>query len=517
MPLIPVPNCGATGVIKDLSVHELPLGAWTDAQNIRFLDGSALQFLGHGSVFGTPPDIPQYVMAISVAGVRYWLYTSASKQYVVTNVSGSTVYTDVTHVTPRVGTVNQWTGTVFGGIPILNSGDTTKIPMYWDQNLTHKFLDLPAWPAGTYCESFRSYKNLLIAMNITKAGVSYPYKVKWSTLAEAGSLPTTWDPADQTQDAGELDVADGLDVIVDGLALKDSFIVYKESSTFRLDFIGGAFVLSNKQVFGMTGLLNKNCAVEFDAFHFAVTGSDVVVHDGYTAQSVFDKKARRFFFQNFDVDNRGKVFVFKNPFLNEIFVCYPQIGSVNCDRALVYNWVDKTISFRSLPNVNHAATGPFDNTLGGSWNQDNDAWDSDLTAWNGPDYTPDTVRVLMASQDQRLFLLDASASFDGSPPDAYLERTGLSLTSDEYRTLVTAILPRITGNPGDTVIVKIGGSDDPYETPEYTEAMTYVIGETYQLDGFAEFRYIAIRFESGTAYQWRLDSFSIDAQKTGRF
>ena len=53
--------------------------------------------------------------------------------------------------TPRIGVVNNWTSAVLGGIPILNTGDTTSIPMYWNLNLANKFLDLPNWPANTYC------------------------------------------------------------------------------------------------------------------------------------------------------------------------------------------------------------------------------------------------------------------------------------------------------------------------------------------------------------------------------
>lgn len=34
MPLVRVPAVGAVGVIKDLSQHELPNNAWTDAKNI---------------------------------------------------------------------------------------------------------------------------------------------------------------------------------------------------------------------------------------------------------------------------------------------------------------------------------------------------------------------------------------------------------------------------------------------------------------------------------------------------
>lgn len=508
MSKVSVPNCGAAGVIKDLSAHELPISAWTDAQNIRFLDGYAYQFLGHGEVYNSPAFAPQYVMPVNVVGARYWLYATATKQFVVTNTAGVTTHTDISHIAPRAGVVNQWSGFVFGGIPVLNTGDTSTIPMYWDQNLAHKFVDLPAWPANTYCKALRSFKNFIFALNVTKPIGKFPFMVKFSSPADPGSLPVTWNEADATQDAGEFDLSDGQDPIIDGLALKDSFIVYKEASTYRLVYVGGTFVFQSSKVFGMSGLLNIGCAVEFDSFHFAVTGSDLVIHDGYTATSVLDKRARRFFFQDIDVAQKGKVFCFKNPFLNEIFVAYPSIGALSCNKALVYNFLDKTVSFRSLPNLNHAAYGPIDNTLGGNWSQDNDSWNSDLTAWNGPDFTPDTTRVMMGSADVKLYLLDASASFNGALPAAYLERRGLSLDQPESFKTVTGVRPRIYGNLGDTVVVKLGGSMTPYGDPEY-QTSNFTIGVDRQVDLIVSWPYLAIRFETGTAAQWRLDSYDL--------
>lgn len=516
MAKISAKNCGSVGIIKDLGTPDLPLTAWTDGSNVRFLDGSAYQFLGHGSVYGTPPFAPQYLMPVSVAGVRHWLFATAAKQYIVTNSAGVSTYTDISHVTPRTGVVNQWSGTVFGGIPILNAGDTLTKPMYWDQNPANKFVDLPAWPANTFCKVIRSYKNLLIALNITKSSVNYPFMVKWSSLAVPGALPSTWNEADTTQDAGEFDIGDGQDPIVDGLGLKESFIVYKESSTHAIDYVGGAFVLRSRKVFGMSGLLNKNCAVDLDSSHFAVTGYDIVLHDSYSASSVLDKKARRYFFQNIDVDNRGKVFCFKNPFLNEVLVAFPTIGSTVCNKALVYNYIDKTVTFRSLPNVTHAAYGPVDNTLGGNWNQDSDPWSSDLTAWNGPDFTPDTARVIMGSADTKLYMLDASASFDGVIPDAFIERRGFDCGASERVKMVTGIRPKIEGNVGQTVVVKIGYSDDAYADPVYT-AMDYTIGSTLQCDCFVSGRFIAIRFETGSAYNWRLDSYDLFVDDAGAY
>lgn len=520
MPSIKFDKVGAVGVVKDIDAAELPPGAWSDAQNIRFLDGAALQFLGHGQVYLSPPEAPQYLLQANVAGARYWLYATAGKQFAVSNASGSSVHTDITHATPRAGAVNTWSGCVFGGVPVLNAGDG-KSPMYWDQNLAHKFADLPAWPSATSCKVIRQFKNMLIALDITKAGARFPYMVKWSSLAVPGALPSTWNESDATQDAGEFDLAEGQDPIVDGLGLKDSFIVYKESSTWAIDYIGGQFVLKSRKVSGMSGLLNMNCAVDFDTgmqnMHFAVTGSDIVIHDGYAARSVLDKKARRFWFQNIDVANKGKVFVFKNPFLNEIFVCYPAIGSTWCDTALVYNYVDGTVTFRSLPNVTHAAYGPVDNSLAGNWNQDDAPWDVDLTAWNGPDYTPDTARVMMGSADTKLFLLDASASFDGALPDAYLERRGLAFDAPERIKLASGVRPRITGNRGGTVIVRLGTAEGPEDEPAWTEPLVYTIGTTRKLDRFLAGRYLAIRFETGTAFSWKLDGFALDVDDAGEF
>jgi len=68
MTLVKIPNAGAIGLNRDLSNHELPLGAWTDCQNVRFLDGYAYQFLGHGEVYNSPTFEPQHVLPCNSGG-----------------------------------------------------------------------------------------------------------------------------------------------------------------------------------------------------------------------------------------------------------------------------------------------------------------------------------------------------------------------------------------------------------------------------------------------------------------
>lgn len=515
MPIVKVSGVGAIGVNKDLSSAELPSHAWTDASNVRFLDGYASQFYGHGQVYGTPSATPQHVVPVTIAGARYWIYATAAGTYCVTITSGAAVHTDLTHATPRAGVVNQWTSTVLSGIPILNVGDTSKVPMYWDLNTANNFVDLPNWPANTYCKSLRTFKNSLVALNVTKTTTNYPYLVLWSHPADPGSLPASWDITDATKDAGELDLAEGGDAIMDGLQLRDSFVIYKEASVWRMDYTGGPFVYRFSKVLGISGALNRNCIVEIDGQHLVLTGSDVMVHDGQQANSVLDKATRRWLFQNIDIDYVHLCFVAKNPYFNEVFICYPAIGATSCNQAMLWNYKDNTVSFRTLPNVNHIAFGPVDNTLAGTWAGDGAPWASDLTRWNGPDYVPSTARTIAASADTKLFMFDASAAFDDALPVAYMERRGLSFDSPESLKIVTGIRARIVGETGATVLVYVGSSDDPYDDPVYGAAMTHTIGATVQCDTFCTGRYIAIKFATGSAYTWRLDSYSIILETAG--
>jgi len=168
-----------------------------------------------------------------------------------------------------------------------------------------------------------------------------------------------------------------------------------------------------------------------------------------------------------------------------------------------------------LPNLNHANMGMVDNSLNSTFDSDSAPFESDLTLFDGGDFTPSTVRVMMASNDNKLFMLDASSSFDGQLPEAYLERRGLSFGAPDKRKLCRGIRPRIVGSTGYTVKFQIGASDDPYAEPTYGEVMTHTIGTTVANDCFVDGRYLAVKMITGTGYQFRLDSYDLDIEITG--
>lgn len=523
MPILRVPGAGKLGVNQDLASGELPPNAWTDALNMRALDGSMLQFLGHGEVYAGAPVIPYHVMQINVGSSRYWMYAGAQKLYAVTGASGSVVHTNLTRQTAGndvnyTGTPNAWTSTSLSGIPIFNPGNTTDPPQQWDLNTANRAQALSNWPANFYCKSLRAYKNQLVALNLTISGVNRPFGLRASHPADPGTVPGSWDETDPTKDVVDIDLAEGGDPIKDGLQLGGTFVIYKEQSVWRMDYTGGPFVQQFTKVLGTSGALNRNCVVEIDGYHVVLTGSDVIVHDGQSAKSVLDKQMRRTLFRTIDATNYTRAFVFKNPFLNEVFICFPQPGSTVPDLALVWNYRDQTTTFREIPDLHHANFGPVEGGLSQPWSGDSSPWASDVSTWGDAEFTPDSARVLMASNDQKLYLLDSSTYFDQTQPTSYLERRGLSFGQPERRKLITSVRPRIMGTPGETITVRVGGADDPYSDPSWDAESTFTIGTTTSCDLMVDARFAAIRFEnSGGANQWRLDSFDVEYEDAGMY
>jgi hypothetical protein len=518
MPFLRIPLAGQYGVNKDLAVHDLPANAWTDALNVRFLDGYAIQFFGKASIYETVQNTPLHLFPLTIEEDRHWIYLGENSAYSVykDTVSGTIIHTDLT-TSISTTSPNQWTSAVLGGIPVINNGVDS--PQRWDLNLANNFVDLDNWPANTTCSSLRVYKQFLIALGVVKNGEDYPFLVKWSHPADAGSVPESWDEEDPNYDTGEYPLSEGYDIIIDGMQLRDSFMIYKESSIWRMDLVGAPFIFSFKRVLGTSGALNRNCIVELDGYHFVLTGSDVIVHDGQKPRSVLDKKVRRFLFKDMDVESRANAFVFKNPFFNEAYVCYPQVGSSVPDKALVWNYLDDTITFTDIPNIYHASFGVDTNAITTSaWDDDDQAWNEDLTLWNDAETVPRRAKVLMASADPALYLLDATATDASGPGANYVEKRGLFFEEDERRVLIQSIRPRLFGNTGDTVVIKVGGTDDsPYNDPIWDAEVEFVIGEDVSADVLVDRRYAAFRVENGTALQWRMDSLDVEYVETGRW
>lgn len=509
--IVTIPMAGQYGVIKDQPSHEIPVNAWSDASNIRFRENAAERFKGEKQLFDAPAVTPYWLHQYNQGGKRWWVHAGLSALY-ADDGSARSVITPASAPTGAVD--DRWTGGVLNGVLIANNG--VNVPISWGG--TGVAVNLVNWPATLRAAVVRPYKNVAVALDITKSGTRYPQMLKWSHPASPGSLPSSYDETDVTKLAGETEaLAEDPSLMVDMLPLGDANIIYKESSMWSMTPTGGSDVFRFQRLPGSVGALSRGCIANTDVGHVVLTPGDVVLHSGQGPKSIITSVLRRWIFNQIDSTNRKRAFLTTNPAANEVWVCFPELGKESCTMAAVWNWSSGTWAIRPLNNVTYGAVGQIDYNITSTWAASGDTWDDVVKAWNQDELSPAQSRLLTAHLAPSIRAVDVSATFDGAVFTSRLERTGLSFDKPEQVKLARAVYPRIDAAKGTRVQIQVGGTNDTEIAPQWGAPVTYTVGETFKADCFASGRFLSIRFQSLDNQPWRIRSYDMDVQPMGMY
>lgn len=508
-----IPVCGQYGVIKDQPAQELPLNAWTDARNVAFRGGSFKRTAGQVQVFGTPTVTPYFVTSHQTATKRYWVHAGLEKVF----VDDGTTRTEITPASLFTGAIDdRWTGGTLNGVLGLNNGKDK--PVYWDNNTANDLAVLPGWDANELCAVLVPFKNFWVALDITKSGTRYPYMMKWSSAADPGSNPASWDETDTELEAGEQDLGETGDLLVDARPLGDALILYKQNSRIAVRQTFDARVFSFQRLPGAGGALSRGCIVETPLGHMVFGNGDLYVHNGGEPQSLCNDIIRDFIFTSLDSTYSQRAFVVANTPKNEVWFCYPETGESACTLAAIYNYVGKTWTFRDLPNVTDADSGLFPATASPVIDALTAAIDTYSDPFERDDRSPANQQMLMATTAPRLDLVDSGGTFAGTAFTSYVERTGMVLDGDPSTIkLLTKIVPRFTGPAGAVVLIEAGGSMSSEEDPDWTFSYSYTVGTDREAYGFATGKFLSVRFSSTDARQSGCKSYDMEYELMGRY
>ena len=521
----PVSNVGQFGIINDLQPHEIPLNAWSGGQNIRFRDGYVEKFKGYSEVFATPLWAPYWLLPAAFGTSYFWIYASLTKVG-ATNMAS---HGDITRVAGNYAATADinWTGDVLGGLPVLTNG--VDVPQVWNTpSLSTPLVNLPNWPANYSCRSLRTFKQFLVALDIVKAtGTRYPSLVKWSHPADPLTVPTSWDETDPTKDAGEFNLSETGDTAVDSVSLRDIKVIYKERSTWGMQFIGGVNVFRIYKIFDSFGAFTARAVAEFlDGQHIVFTGDDVVVHDGQASRSVLHHRLRKFLAGQIDSTHYRKSFLALNYGLFEAWVCFPSTGNTHANKALVWNWKENTWGVRELPSSAFIASGIIDPSGAAStWDADAGSWDADASAWDDLAYNPTLRRMLAAIPGStKLLMMDDTQQQAGSNMTSYVERTGLGFPLKveqppdfTTRKLMKGLWPRLEGTNGGVVNIYIGAQEKIGGPVTYSDPFPFILGQSVYVDRLVEGPLHALKFESATNIEWRLHGYEADVSPVGNY
>lgn len=531
---IPIVDMDSVGIITDISPHDLPLSAWSSGRNVRMLDGRVEKMPGHKQSF-TPFADPRFLLPFQHATGYWWLY--ASNNQIWAYQGGVTQ--DVTRAAGGYNANGEpWSGGVLNGIPILSNPNDR--PQQWGSpGFANRLTDLANWPSDWRARNIKPFGNFLVALGVTKGFNDQPYNVNWSHPAEPGTVPISWNIADPTKDAGENTLADTEGFVVNQLAMGDVNLIYKEDSVYSMQYIGGNDIFGFRRLFKENiGLLMPNGLCSFtppgkSPFHMVFAPNDIVVHDGRSVTSIFEGRTRKWLYNNLDSDNFKNTFIVNNVQMKEIWICFPLVGAVWPNCALVWNYNNNTTTIRDLPSVASAAVGQITEVVSGqtqaSWDADAGTWDADTSTWGSSAYQPVTSRLLMGTiaPTRKTFVMDLGTQFENALYNSFVERTGLTVVGTDKQgkaiqdsesvKLVTEIWIRAQGNIGTVLHCYVGVQDDRGGYPEWNGPYDFTIGVDKKINPLVSGRIVSVRFESNEASVWEIHGYDLEIKPVGAY
>lgn len=351
--LINIDNLGQVGLISDIQPHALPPNAFSASMNVRFRNMQAERMRGEQTWHDMPSD-GLYIVPYDYAGNIYWIVIGSS----AVTAWDAGVGTDIT---PASMAAMQYSsvasGFIFNGNVVLNSLENT--PYGWAPGQPTA-TTIPGWTTTWRAKVMASFKGLLMAFNLTESGTNYPTKYRWSSLADPGSLPASWDETDATITAGSDILDETQSEILAAESMGEYMVVYTRFSANVLQFVGGQFVLAERPLLKNTGVFAPRCVKEFFKKHFVVSDGEVVVHDGQTPTPILKGRVHDRVFPNVCPTNCERSFVVPNWADEEMWFCFPEPGEPFPNLSAAWSWRYDTWQIRELGSTPFINVGQLD-------------------------------------------------------------------------------------------------------------------------------------------------------------
>ena len=504
-----IQGLGEGGVVADIPAVIAPINTFSDSLNMRFIDQAIETFTGE-ELYATVAIAPSFGIQWRRPDQTYNVF-GKNGDFVRVDAAGS-VASIFSSVDAKYSN-SKWQSTYFNGgyAIVVNNGKSTPLYSLFGSLVTN-LQELPGWnwqPDVTIsAKVIKSFGYSLVAANLTLddgSTITYaPSTIRISVQAATGAIPDIWQPGLTTDTADEFEI-NSTSPILDMAELRGSLFVYTATEIHVIK-IGQQ---TTRQSYSTSrGILNTNCVVEADNFHYVVDKNDIYRHSGGGGfEPVCEKRTRRKFFKELNDAHSDKVFVLHESEFKEIWICYPSGVATTCNKAMVINYRSGATYFRSIPN----ATDYF---RGGKTNG--------TTFSNVADST-----YFVNGSTQVLVTYDGFDMWDGTaftPVQSYLERKKMSSGDVSGTTLISSLYPLVDAATNSVSIRMVGQNsytrdvnlslNDPESSDLFVLDTTSDTSQNNKVDPRSNGRLINYRmFSSG---YWRLAAMSFDAKPASR-
>jgi hypothetical protein len=535
MPNFPFRNVGAQGIITDKSPYDLGPEAWSDGRNVRFSGGTVSRYSTFKNAYPALTLVSTGDNTVVGGGVRRTpsgdSYFHVSRDFIVTSPVGDGTATTVLRSTAETVSDLRCTTAFVGGVTYLNRPDQ---PLQYITPAMAEFADVPNWVTTDRAKAIREFGDFAIGLGITQDGVEFPSMYKWSDTVQYGAV-ADFDLELEGTNAGANVLNDAQSGLVDGLSLRDVFIMYTETDAHELQFIGGPFVFRSRRLFADDGAMSVNCVVEVNNKHYVFGAQDIYVHDGITKQSITEERIKEQLYSIINFEARDRCYVYHDAEHSEIGFAFNTLidesipsETGDCNMAYVYNYATGTWAPVDLPStvvsmrmkLNTAQTWA---TLDLTWAEMGSQW----TSFAGSQAR--TLGMVSTRDGEPRFLMldDAIRGRSAMPPvttylyDAYVERVGMDMDNIGAeitgRKLLKRLLPQVfMDDPARSILIQLGRSRFSGSTVVWEDPRSFNPSTQYKVDSRNTGRYLAIRVQAPGGVPFELSGYDMQLEQISR-
>ncbi len=327
----------------------------------------------------------------------------------------------------------------------------------------------------------------------TSIGTQDPLLIRFSDQED----PTTWQSL-PSNTAGDLRIGSGSEIVA-AVETRQQILVYTDVSLHAMQFLGPPFTFGINLVSENTTIMSPLAAIAHD---------DVVYWMGFEEFYVFSGQVQRipctvrsYVFDDFNREQKEKVFAASNSAYSEIWWFYPSSTANEVDRYVVFNYQENAWYYGTLVRTAWVDRGINDYPV--------------ATFTDGRQYF------------QELGLDDATSS-PAVAINAHIESSQIDLADGEQFAFIRRLIPDITfenstaASPNVVFTTKVrdfpGGNYDSEDAATVTRSATTPVEQfTNQVHLRLRGRSFALRVDSSdTETQWRLGSARLDVRPDGR-
>jgi hypothetical protein len=324
-----------------------------------------------------------------------------------------------------------------------------------------------------------------------------PMLIRWS---DQESL-VNWTPA-ATNQAGSVVLSHGSSIVT-AIQTRQEILVWTDSAIYSLQYIGAPVVWSSQLMGDNISILGQNAAAQASGVVYWMGVDKFYAYDGRLQTLPCD--LRRYIFQDINLQQNQQVFASTSEGFNEVWWFYCSAGSLEIDRYVVYNYLEKIWYYGTMARTAWLDSGLRDFPIAATYN--NNLVNHEYGLDDNTTGTPVGINAYISSGE---FDIEDGEHFGfvwRMLPDLTFAGSDASPTPQVVYTLYPM------QNSGSGTGTAVTGNVNKQTGAQYTVAE----GFTGQINTRVRGRQLILKVEStnlGTA--WQLGATRIDIRPDGR-